>query len=53
MIDEEMRGRPVTSSWDTEPGYMSWIYRVSHPVMRPVQAPESSRGVNRGGGSKK
>ncbi|CAJ2632552.1 unnamed protein product [Trifolium pratense] len=41
MIDEEMRGRPVTSPWDTEPGYMSWFYRVSHPVMRPVEAPES------------
>ncbi|XP_045801574.1 uncharacterized protein LOC123895344 [Trifolium pratense] len=41
MIDEEMRGRPVTSPWDTELGYMSWFYRVSHPVMRPVQAPES------------
>ncbi|PNX97562.1 IMP dehydrogenase/GMP reductase related [Trifolium pratense] len=41
MIDEEMRGQPVASPRDTEPGYMSWFYRVSHPIMRPVQAPGS------------
>ncbi|XP_045802500.1 uncharacterized protein LOC123896111 [Trifolium pratense] len=41
MIDEAMRGQPVTSPWDTGPGYMSWFYRVSHPIMRPVQSPES------------
>ncbi|CAJ2628562.1 unnamed protein product [Trifolium pratense] len=37
MIAEEMRGQAVVSAWDHEPGYMTWFYKVSHPVMRPVQ----------------
>ncbi|CAJ2647978.1 unnamed protein product [Trifolium pratense] len=41
MIAEEMRGQAVVSAWDHEPGYMTWFYKVSHPVMRPVQAPAS------------
>ncbi|CAJ2646661.1 protein MAIN-LIKE 1-like [Trifolium pratense] len=41
MIAEEMRGQAVVSAWDHEPGYMTWFYKVSHPVMRPVQAPVS------------
>jgi hypothetical protein len=40
MIDEEMRGRAVVNPWDHEPGYMRWFYAVSHPIMRPVVAPE-------------
>ncbi|GAU16260.1 hypothetical protein TSUD_298920 [Trifolium subterraneum] len=40
MIDENMRGQHVVNAWDCEPGYISWLYIVSHPKMRPLEAPE-------------
>ncbi|MCI82280.1 hypothetical protein A2U01_0103554, partial [Trifolium medium] len=40
MIDEEMRGRVVVDAWDHEAGYMRWFYRVSHPIVCPVQTAE-------------
>ncbi|MCI12367.1 hypothetical protein A2U01_0033471, partial [Trifolium medium] len=40
MIEEEMRGRAVVNAWDHEAGYTRWFYRVSHPILRPVQAAE-------------
>ncbi|CAJ2647685.1 unnamed protein product [Trifolium pratense] len=41
MIDEEMRGPTVVRAWDHVPGYISWFYKVSHPIMRPIAAPEA------------
>jgi hypothetical protein len=38
MIDEDLRGRVVVNPWDCEAGYISWYYKVSHPIMRPVEA---------------
>ncbi|KAK2428232.1 hypothetical protein QL285_026766 [Trifolium repens] len=40
MIDEGMRGLAVVNPWDHEPGYMRWFYRVSHPIMCPVEGAE-------------
>ncbi|GAU21138.1 hypothetical protein TSUD_10550 [Trifolium subterraneum] len=40
LIDENMRGQPVVNAWDCEPGYVLWFYKVSHPKMRPLEAPE-------------
>ncbi|GAU15564.1 hypothetical protein TSUD_46020 [Trifolium subterraneum] len=40
LIDENMRGQPVVIAWDCEPGYVLWFYKVSHPKMRPLEAPE-------------
>jgi hypothetical protein len=40
MIDEGMRGAAVVNPWDHEPGYIRWFYRVSHPIMRPVDGDE-------------
>ncbi|MCI96890.1 hypothetical protein A2U01_0118190, partial [Trifolium medium] len=40
MIDEEMRGSAVVMAWDHVPDYISWFYKVSHPIMRLVTAPE-------------
>ena len=40
LIDENMRGQPVVNAWDNEPGYVLWFYKVSHPKMRPLEAPE-------------
>ncbi|KAK2423153.1 hypothetical protein QL285_033625 [Trifolium repens] len=40
MIDEGMRGAAVVNPWDHEPGYIRWFYRVSHPMMRPVDGAE-------------
>ncbi|GAU12213.1 hypothetical protein TSUD_01800 [Trifolium subterraneum] len=40
LIDEHMRGQPVVNAWDCEPGYILWFYKVSHPKMRPLEAPE-------------
>jgi hypothetical protein len=37
MIGPEMRGRLVRNPWDYEAGYIAWFYRVSHPIMRPVE----------------
>ncbi|GAU28434.1 hypothetical protein TSUD_54860 [Trifolium subterraneum] len=37
MIDEHMRGQPVVNAWDHEPRYIRWLYRVSHPKMRPSE----------------
>ncbi|MCH85630.1 putative IMP dehydrogenase/GMP reductase, partial [Trifolium medium] len=31
----QMRGPRVQSSWDSEPGYIAWIYSVSHPKLWP------------------
>ncbi|KAK2451752.1 hypothetical protein QL285_010779 [Trifolium repens] len=40
MIDEGMRGAAVVNPWDHEPGYIRWFYRVSHPIMRPLDGAE-------------
>ncbi|MCI83222.1 hypothetical protein A2U01_0104497, partial [Trifolium medium] len=40
MIDEEMRVPAVVMACDHVPGYISWFYKVSHPIMRPVAAPK-------------
>ncbi|MCI01603.1 serine/threonine-protein phosphatase 7 long form-like protein, partial [Trifolium medium] len=36
LIDEDMRGAAVVNRWDYEPGYISWYYRVSHPLMLKI-----------------
>lgn len=33
MIEGDMRGAVVVNPWDYVPGYISWFYRVSHPMM--------------------
>jgi hypothetical protein len=40
MIDEGMRGAAVVNPWDHVPGYIRWFYRVSHPMMRPLEGAE-------------
>ncbi|GAU10327.1 hypothetical protein TSUD_421700, partial [Trifolium subterraneum] len=40
LIDKNMRGQPVVNAWDCEPGYILGFYKVSHPKMRPLEAPE-------------
>ncbi|GAU28133.1 hypothetical protein TSUD_295710 [Trifolium subterraneum] len=40
LIDENMRGQAVVNAWDCDPGYVLWFYKVSHPKMRPLEAPE-------------
>ncbi|GAU10140.1 hypothetical protein TSUD_422380, partial [Trifolium subterraneum] len=40
LIDANMRGQAVVNAWDCEPGYVLWFYKVSHPKMRPLEAPE-------------
>ncbi|XP_045821980.1 uncharacterized protein LOC123914860 [Trifolium pratense] len=40
MIDEEMRGPTVARAWNHVFGYISRFYKVSHPIMRLIAAPE-------------
>ncbi|CAJ2646660.1 protein MAIN-LIKE 1-like isoform X2 [Trifolium pratense] len=38
-VTEEMRGPKVVRAFDTVPGYIPWLYRVSHPkILPPVEA---------------
>src|SRR4051812_32379891 len=35
VVSQEYRLTRVTQDWHSEEGYVTWFYRVSHPLMRP------------------
>jgi hypothetical protein len=45
-VTEDMRGPRVTKGFETEPGYIAWFYKVSHPKIWPPMEGSPPRPVN-------